>query len=40
MEDALGFHRVEAWIGRDLVCVLDEENKVLTAEPDQGKLLL
>lgn len=39
MADAIGVRPVEAWMGRDLVCVLDNEEAVCTAKPDQAKLL-
>lgn len=39
MADAIGVRPVEAWMGRDLVCVLDSEDAVRTAKPDQAKLL-
>lgn len=39
MADAIGVRPVEAWMGRDLVCVLDDENAVKNANPDQAKLL-
>lgn len=35
MEKAIGHRPVEAWLGRDLVCVLDAEEKVLQACPNQ-----
>lgn len=38
MEQAIGFRPVEAWIGRDLVCVLENEEQVKAAMPDQEKL--
>jgi PhzF family phenazine biosynthesis protein len=39
MEQAIGYRPVEAWMGRDLVCVLDREEKVMNAKPNQTKLL-
>lgn len=39
MADAIGFRPLEAWLGRDLVCVLPEEANVVAAKPDQTKLL-
>lgn len=39
MADAIGFRPTEAWMGRDLVCVLENEDAVRTAKPDQAKLL-
>ncbi|MDU4960080.1 MAG: PhzF family phenazine biosynthesis protein [Sporomusaceae bacterium] len=38
MAEAIGVRPVEAWMGRDLVCVLENENQVFTAQPDQVKL--
>lgn len=38
MEQAIGFRPLEAWIGRDLVCVLESEEQVLQAKPDAEKL--
>lgn len=38
MAAALGVRPVEAWLGRDLVCVLAEEKQVQTADPDAEKL--
>ena len=38
MTEAIGVRPVEAWMGRDLVCVLEEENQVFAAQPDQAKL--
>lgn len=34
MERAIGVRPVEAWMGRDLVCVLENERQVLEAAPD------
>lgn len=39
MADAIGFRPTEAWMGRDLVCVLENEDAVRAAKPDQAKLL-
>lgn len=39
MTDAIGVRPVEAWMGRDLVCVLDSEDAVRNTQPDQSKLL-
>lgn len=36
--DAIGVRPIEAWMGRDLVCVLENEEQVHAAEPDQEKL--
>jgi predicted PhzF superfamily epimerase YddE/YHI9 len=38
MERAIGFHPIEAWIGRDLVCVMKEENEVFQAVPNEEQL--
>lgn len=38
MEEAIGFRPVEAWLGRDLVCVLEDEEQVRRAKPDEEKL--
>lgn len=38
MEEAIGFRPVEAWIGRDLVCVLENQEQVIQAKPDEEKL--
>lgn len=38
MEQAIGFRPVEAWIGRDLVCVMSDEQQVFRAAPDEEKL--
>lgn len=38
MEEAIGFRPMEAWIGRDLVCVLEREGQVRQAEPDGERL--
>jgi predicted PhzF superfamily epimerase YddE/YHI9 len=38
MTEAIGVRPVEAWMGRDLVCVLEDENQVFAAKPDQAKL--
>ena len=39
MEEALGVRPVEAWLGRDLVCVLEKEEDVPTLKPDHSKLV-
>ena len=39
MEKAIGFRPVEAWISRDLVCVLENEEQVKAAAPDKERLL-
>ncbi|WP_204313964.1 MULTISPECIES: PhzF family phenazine biosynthesis protein [Bifidobacterium] len=36
MEQALGARPVEAWLGRDLLCVMPDERTVRGLDPDQG----
>ncbi|PJM77510.1 phenazine biosynthesis protein [Bifidobacterium felsineum] len=38
MERALGVRPVEAWLGRDLLCVLDDEQTVRNLHPDMAAL--
>ncbi|MEJ8302419.1 PhzF family phenazine biosynthesis protein [Saccharibacillus sacchari] len=38
MEQAIGVRPLEAWIGRDLVCVLPTEQNVIEAVPDERKV--
>lgn len=38
MEQAIGFRPSEAWIARDLVCIMDDEKQVFEAVPDEEKL--
>lgn len=38
MEKAIGVRPLEAWLGRDLVCVLPHENEVIAATPDFDKV--
>jgi len=38
MEQAIGFRPVEAWLSRDLICVLEEEQQVINAMPDGEKV--
>lgn len=38
MEQAIGFRPLEAWMGRDLVCVMENEQQVIKASPDDEKL--
>ncbi|WP_204314758.1 PhzF family phenazine biosynthesis protein [Bifidobacterium aerophilum] len=38
MEQALGARPVEAWLGRDLLCVMPDERTVRNLNPDQGLL--
>ncbi len=35
MEQAIGFRPEQAWLGRDLVCVMKDEKQVKTATPDE-----
>lgn len=39
MADAIGVRPVEAWMARDLVCVLEREEDVCNKNPNQAKLL-
>lgn len=39
MEQAIGVRPLSAWMGRDLLCVLDEEDCVAQAKPDMAKVL-
>lgn len=38
MERAIGFRPLEAWLGRDLVCVMENEEQVIQASPDENKV--
>lgn len=38
MEQTIGARPIEAWIGRDLVCVMANEKEVLQAAPDEEKI--
>ena len=38
MEEAIGVKPLEAWMGRDLLCVLPSEEDVREAAPDQKKV--
>lgn len=38
MEEAIGVRPLEAWLGRDLVCILPHENDVINASPDFNKV--
>jgi len=38
MEEAIGFRPTEAWMARDLVCVLEDESQVRAAKPDLVKV--
>lgn len=40
MEQIIGFRPLEAWIGRDLVCILENEEQVKAANPDLEKTKL
>lgn len=38
MQQAIGIRPLEAWLGRDLVCVVADEAQVINAKPDEEKL--
>lgn len=38
MAGAIGFRPLEAWMGRDLLCVMESSEQVRSAEPDQEKV--
>lgn len=38
IEDAIGVRPVEVWKGRDLVCVLENEEQVHAVQPNQAKI--
>lgn len=38
MTEAIGFRPLEAWKGRDLVCVLENEIQVVNAKPNEEKI--
>lgn len=38
MEAAIGVRPVEAWKGRDLICVLDREEYIYAVKPNQAKI--
>ncbi len=38
MEQAIGFRPIEAWMGRDLVCVMPDTPEVMQASPDEDKV--
>lgn len=38
MSEAIGYCPTEAWLGRDLVCILDNEMQVKTVNPDMEKV--
>lgn len=40
MEEVIGFRPLEAWIDRNLVCVLENEEQVKEASPDMEKTKL
>jgi PhzF family phenazine biosynthesis protein len=40
MEEIIGFRPMEAWIDRDLVCILENEEQVKTSNPDLEKAKL
>lgn len=39
MADAIGAHPLAAYMGRDLLCIMDSEETVRALHPDQNKLL-
>lgn len=39
MEEAAGFRPTEAWMARDLVCVLEDERQVREAAPDMARVM-
>lgn len=39
MELAIGMRPIEAWLGRDLICVLENEEQVIQAMPDKDKVI-
>lgn len=38
MEEAIGARPMEAWMGRDLLCVMENEEQVRNVQPDQEKV--
>lgn len=38
IEDAIGVRPVEVWKGRDLVCVLENEEQIYAVQPNQAKV--
>lgn len=38
MEQTIGARPVEAWLGRDLVCVMESEAQVMRAQPEEAQL--
>lgn len=38
MEQAIGYRPINAFMGRDLLCILDDEEKVINAKPDMDKV--
>lgn len=38
IEDAIGVRPVEVWKGRDLVCVLENEEQIYAVQPNQAKI--
>lgn len=36
MEKAIGNRPIEAWLGRDLVCIMENENQVINVRPDMN----
>ncbi|WP_039656492.1 PhzF family phenazine biosynthesis protein [Clostridium tyrobutyricum] len=39
MEQAIGIRPIEAWMGRDLVCVFDSESQIYDVQPNQEKVM-
>jgi len=39
MEEAIGARPMEAWLGRDLVCVMENAEQIYQAKPDMQKVL-
>lgn len=38
MEQAIGYRPTSAFMGRDLLCILDDEEKIINAKPDMDKV--
>lgn len=38
MAEAIGVRPIEAWLGRDLVCVLENEEQIYAVKPNQAKV--
>lgn len=39
LEQAIGIKPVEAWLGRDLVCILENEEQIYHAQPNMEKVM-